>query len=421
MVEMRKSLAVDREKLLEVAAATLSLLEGRQFSRILAEEAPEEAAVATGPPRDIVANALSAALDWARLEEDLRSPEVARETPAESASNIPYLPSNQVLALLQSAYDEYAEERADELTEQPFDVTDPRWIAVAWEKLKTVFRGKRKFIAHKNEKSFRIELPAQAVVALFSDWGTGEATAQRVMQQIKAARPTHAIHLGDVYHSGTPGESQKRFLDVIAQHGPSSNGCRYLALNSNHEMYSGGYGYFDTTLRQFGQEASYFNLRNSHWQLIGLDSGYEDHGLQDPQKDWLKAQLNAGGKSILLTHHQFFSPFEKRAFDRALHKKITPLLAKVHAWFWGHEHKCIIFGEHLGIKARCIGHGAIPAPASSGEPRFPEIPIQLIDERPAPGTDGEAIHGFALLRFSGAKLDVSYIDEFGTAILTEQL
>jgi hypothetical protein len=42
-----------------------------------------------------------------------------------------------------------------------------------------------------------------------------------------------------------------------------------------------------------GQEASYFNLRNSQWQIIGLDSGYKEYGLQNPQLEWLTAQLDS--------------------------------------------------------------------------------------------------------------------------------
>jgi hypothetical protein len=321
--------------------------------------------------------------------------------------------------LLQSAYDEYQQGAGAEITEAPFDPTDPRWITVAWEKLKALFRGKRKFIKHSDATSFRQDLPENAVVALFSDWGTGEPTAQRVMQQIRNANPTHAIHLGDVYHSGTPKEVDERFLQIIENHGPSFDSCRYFSLNANHDMYSGGYGYFDSILPRFGQEASYFNLRNQHWQVIGLDSGYEDHGLQDPQGEWLSAQLNQQGlKSILLSHHQLFSPYEARSNDRTLERKVSPLLARVFAWFWGHEHKLIVFGEHDGIKARCIGHGAIPVRVPYGQPEFSDIPIHRVDERAGP--DGDAIHGFALLRFAGDKIDISYIDEFGSEFFTER-
>lgn len=224
-----------------------------------------------------------------------------------------------------------------------------------------------------------------------------------------------------MYYSGTEKEIQSHFLDLIDAEGPSPAGCTYLALNSNHEMYSGGHAYFDLTLKtRFRQEASYFNLRNAHWQLIGLDSAYEDHGLKDPQREWLTAQLGTSGPTnILLTHHQLFSPFESRAFDRKLHQKVEPLLSQVFAWFWGHEHKAIIYGEHKGIHARCIGHGAIPEQVPYGNPKFTNVPILKIDERQGP--DGDDMHGFALLRFDGERLHVSYIDELGTTWFSEDL
>jgi hypothetical protein len=418
-----QSLVTDRQRLLRLAGSTLEQIESGAFSELLLESAQLEGADAGAADRDSVANALSAALDWARMEGEVTTSAATLEAVAAVPADIPYLPSNQVLAVLQSAWDEYAEERArpeaGEL-EVPFDDADPGWVSVAWERLRAALRGKRRFISHTSADSFRYDLPSDAVVALFSDWGTGEATAKRVMQQIRAANPTHAIHLGDVYYSGTPNEINNRFLAVIDEFGPPRDSCRYFALNSNHEMYSGGYGYFDTTLQRFGQDASYFNLGNEHWRLIGLDSGHEDHGLRDPQREWLAAQLDEQGpKPILLTHHQLFSPYESRASDRKLFQKTADLLPKVYAWFWGHEHKCIIFGDHLGIKARCIGHGAIPSAVPYGQPGSAQVPILNVDERVAP--DGGGIHGFALLRFAGSRVEVSYIDEFGTEFFAETL
>jgi hypothetical protein len=143
--------------------------------------------------------------------------------------------------------------------------------------------------------------------------------------------------------------------------------------------------------------------------------------LQDPQKGWLAAQLDGSNRrNILLTHHQLFSPFEKRAQERRLAQKTLPLLSNVFAWFWGHEHKAIVFGDHLGIKARCIGHGAIPVDVPYGSPKFP-MPITAIDERAIEGAENDAIHGFALLTFAGPSLSVEYIDEFGQTWFTEQL
>lgn len=412
--------ATNREELLRITAATLAELQASGSEPLLARTAAAESVTAetVRAQRDTVVNSLTAALDFARLEGGL-----IRATPhtlAPSVRNVPYLPSNQALALMQSAIDEFTEDRPIGVA-AAFDPTDPGWISSAFEKLKALFRGKHKFTKHVSPTSFRLALPEDCVVALFSDWGTGEETARRVMRQIKLANPSLAVHLGDVYYSGTNKEIQRRFLDIIDQDGPSRERCQFFALNSNHEMYSGGDAYFDLTLPRFHQEASYFNLRNNHWQLIGLDSGYEDHGLQDPQKDWLEAQLQADGpRNILLTHHQFFSPFEDRAFDRKLHDKVEPFLRRVFAWIWGHEHKAIIFGEHKGIRARCIGHGAIPVNVPFGNRRFTDVPVEKIDERAAPGGD-EGIHGFALLQFNGPNLHASYIDEFGTTFFEEQL
>jgi hypothetical protein len=80
----------------------------------------------------------------------------------------------------------------------------------------------------------------------------------------------------------------------------------------------------------------------------------------------------------------------------------------------------IVFGDHLGIKARCIGHGAIPGTVPYGNPSFPQIPVTRIDERPAAGTN-HITHGFALLTFDGPNLSVTYIDEFGVTWFQEQL
>jgi Calcineurin-like phosphoesterase len=397
--------ATNRQFLLELAKATLEALHS--------EPSPLESVTDVHP--DAVKNSLEAALDWARMEESAATLEaVAPSTGAE-----PYIPYNQTLSLLQSAYDEYIESRG--ITELPFDPSDPGWKTIAEEKLKAASRGKHPFIPHTSPGSFRYQLPGDATVALFSDWGTGEATAQRVMQQIAAARPTHAIHLGDVYYAGTPKESREHFLDVIERLGPPKDTCRYFALAGNHDYYSGGYAYFETILPALGQEASYFNLRNGRWQIIGLDSGYEEYGLQQPQLEWLTAQLDPPARrSILLSHHQLFSPYDHRVTKGTLLNKTEALLPQIYAWFWGHEHRCLIMGDHMGIKARCIGHGSIPSSVPYGEPLFPDVPVVKVDERAAPDADGTCYHGFALLRFRADTIDVSYIDEYGELFFEER-
>jgi hypothetical protein len=114
-------------------------------------------------------------IDWARRD----SPAAVEESAATAAAPEPYIPDNQALALLQSAYDEFIESRG--IAELPFDPNDPGWITIAEEKQKAAARPKHPFISHKDAGSFRYDLPADAAVVLFADWGTGEPTAQRVM------------------------------------------------------------------------------------------------------------------------------------------------------------------------------------------------------------------------------------------------
>jgi hypothetical protein len=413
-------IATDRDQLLQVVEGTLSALQAQDPSGLIATVAATTAApvAEVEAQRDAAINALENAARTLRLHNDLVAA-TPRPTAA-PAREAPFIPEDQALSLVQSAIDEFMPEETLP-TAAPFDPTDPGWLSVALEKLKAFFRGKHEFIAHTSPASFQRQLPDQATIALFSDWATGEETGKRVMRQIRLRNPTHAIHLGDVYYSGTEKEVQDRFLRIIDAEGPPRATCTYLALNANHDMYSGGHAYFKLILAQsFRQEASYFNLRNARWQIIGLDSGYEDHGLKDPQKDWLQAQLSTSGpKNILLSHHQLFSPFESRAFDRKLHKKVQPLLGGVFAWFWGHEHKAIVYDTHLGIRARCIGHGAIPENVPYGPPKFTDVPILKMDERQGP--DGDNMHGFAVLRIDGDRLDVDYVDELGATFFSERL
>jgi hypothetical protein len=146
-------------------------------------------------------------------------------------------------------------------------------------------------------------------------------------------RPTYAIHLGDVYYAGTPKESRERFLDIIERYGPSKDNCRYFALPGNHDYYNGGYGYFETILTGLGQEASYFTLRNERWQIVGLDSGYEEYGLQKPQYEWLTAQLDSPSRrSIVLSHHQLLLLL-------AAVPKVSSLLGTLPQCLWGRAAK----------------------------------------------------------------------------------
>jgi hypothetical protein len=199
-------------------------------------------------------------------------------------------------------------------------------------------------------------------VAVLGDWGTGLYGAPVCAASI--ARDTGryglVLHLGDVYYSGTEKEVAERFLDLW----PDVPGATSRALNSNHEMYTGGHAYFNETLRQFRQTSSCFAWRNRHWLLVGLDSAYHEHDLAMNQAEWLEGLVEGAGgrKVVLFTHHQPYSLIEKQGTK--LVEKLSGLLesGRIFAWYWGHEHRCVIYDAHpaWGLRGRCIGHSGYP-------------------------------------------------------------
>lgn len=304
---------------------------------------------------------------------------------------------------------------------------DPGWVEVLIEKMKLAFKGKAKFIVHKAPTDFRFPLAGQAKIALVGDWGGGNDAAKTVARQIRDRNPDHVIHLGDVYYAGTEKEVRKRFLSLW----PSPSGAgRSFALNSNHEMYSGGYAYFNITLKQFKQPASYFSLGNEDVRLIGLDTGYVEHNLNKEQADWLAAQLKAGpAKTILLTHHQLFTAFEGAdpttdpgsGTGAALEKWVKPFLDanKIYAWFWGHEHLCIVYDLFKGTRGRCVGNGCFPYNVPPDPAPYPNVPVKWADRRQQENKEG--IHSFALLTVDGPDIHVDYVDQDGVISYKEDL
>jgi Calcineurin-like phosphoesterase len=148
-------------------------------------------------------------------------------------------------------------------------------------------------------------------------------------------------------------------------------------------MYSGGIGYYGL-LQQLGQPASYFCLRNTAWQILGLDTGYHDSDVftvntnltfLDPNEEkWHLDKINnAGGRrTILLSHHQLFSPYgdgvgqnptnqKGLVTNPNLLKSFSGVLGNIALWIWGHEHSCNLFQPYIGLsKGRCVGASAVP-------------------------------------------------------------
>ena len=364
-----------------------------------------------------------------------------------------YAPRDKTIALFQSAMDEYLDRKKSKpkgakggpakkvgkgeaknifYTQKPktkgpagakgwvgeqYDNLDPGWLKVAFEKAKILLKGKHRFISHKKLSDFHypmVDNDGSVRIALMADWGGGNDHAEAVASQLKSLKPApdYVIHLGDVYYAGTKDEVNKRFFGSWP--GSLDRG-RSFALNSNHEMYSGGYAYFDITLPRLGQDASYFCLENDNWRLIGLDTGYVEHDLNVEQVKWLTALLNESDKkNILLSHHQPFSGYESSGGgEERLQNWIKNLTAKITAWFWGHEHLCVVYKSYKGIKGRCIGHGCFPYEIPPAMPPLAGPSVEWVLRASDPKHSGRGVHGFALLEINNEKLKVSYIDETG--------
>jgi len=127
-----------------------------------------------------------------------------------------------------------------------------RHAIVKWAKeyLQHIFQRRRPLPPYAAHHTGRYRLPNALRVALASDWGTGTASAYKVADEMTKSKPDVTIHLGDVYYSGTEDEYKTYFLApgcwprgslAPAKDGDASG---TYVLNANHEMYSGGQGFF---------------------------------------------------------------------------------------------------------------------------------------------------------------------------------
>jgi hypothetical protein len=205
-------------------------------------------------------------------------------------------------------------------------------------------------------------LPNTFAAAVLGDWGTGLYGAPVCATTIQNDAKDYGLllHLGDVYYSGTEKEVNDRFLNLW----PKKANAISRACNANHEMYTGGYAYFDLILKAFTQPASYFALQNDHWLLVGLDTAYHEWDLYGDQVAWLTNLMNQAGdrRVTLFTHHQPFSWAD--TVKGPMPDQLADLLnsKKIFAWYWGHEHRCVVYDQHpqWGLFGRCVGHGGYP-------------------------------------------------------------
>jgi hypothetical protein len=313
------------------------------------------------------------------------------------------------------------------------DSSDARWVLG--------FLAARGVAGLRGKRAFPSATPSHQTIAnktrlvLVGDWGSGLKRARAVANQMRTilfddegkARERHVIHLGDVYYSGFEREYRNRFLPYWPVEPYEAKEVGSWSLNGNHDMFSGGYGYFDCLLKdsRFARQggASHFCLENDHWQIFGLDSAYdliglrgEEGDLYGPQAGWLATRRAASPhkKTLLLSHHQLFSAYE--GGSPKMEARLQPILkdAPATAWFWGHEHLCAVYKRdtHPFVHcARLIGHGGVPVAPRAGH--LPAgIQYEFRDSMLA-GINRFTRFGFAVLDFDEGNITVRYINELG--------
>lgn len=373
----------------------------------------------------------------------------------------PFIPRTATNSLLQSTLTTCIESRADALLKavpdglerlahavladvqifRQFGPCDLRWIETKLAEDWAMIEGKPPF---PDAPAPPVELARNARLLFVGDWGTGLPGAVAVGQQMRKwiedgrGREQHAIHLGDVYYSGWREEYETRFLPYWPVQRDEREVLSW-ALNGNHDMYSGGHGYFGFLLHDprfrghwrgdpnHNVPSSFFSLENDDWQVLGLDSGYADHDLAGSQQQWLSEKLATGRRTILLSHHQPFSAYDPTV-GQLMANKVRAVASPgrpLDAWIWGHEHRCTIYANspkpYLKFGS-CIGHGGVPQllpdpplqdSPSPDDPQHASLTWAYTADEPADGDDWLRF-GFAVADFDGPSVAIRYFDEHGS-------
>ena len=292
-------------------------------------------------------------------------------------------------------------------------------------------------------------IPNDFSMAVIGDWGTGMYGAPFCASSIRSDPDGYnlLLHLGDIYYSGLDDEVSDRFLDLW----PFESTAISRSLNGNHEMYTGGHAYFEDLLPKLDQSSSYFAFQNDFWTLVGLDTAYtqpfggQEGNLNQQQVDWLNKIVATSGdrKLVLFSHHQPFSLLDVNQ-GPLLVKWLQPLLdgKQIYAWYWGHEHRCVLYDAHggYGLRGRCVGHGGFPqersdlsAATTSDElgsqwkkvPADANSPAGLVLDTPnlyIPGFEEQfSPHGYMRLDFQDGRLNESVKAPGGDTIYSAEL
>ncbi len=340
------------------------------------------------------------------------------------------------LALLRATIEGDAARRSVIEDRIRFSDCDPGWADVIGDYVRRFLPdGRARPIPYRRWQrldDFVVAAPAASLrIGLLSDWGTGTAEARSVAALLAEQRPDIVIHLGDIYYAGTAEECDAHFLAPLRAAMP---GVRVFTLCGNHDVYSGGKGYYGL-LDRIGQPASCFCLRSPDrsWQILAADTGLNDRDpfdlttaltrIDPREEEWHLDKLRGfPGRTILLTHHQPFSAFAQIG-PLSRHDPVNPNLmatyarlasaGRVDAWFWGHEHSLRVYAPFRGVaRGRNVGHGAIPV---ASRVTGGSAPLAGLIDPPVVASDvrldvvkGAYTHGFTMLDLGAGALEASY-------------
>jgi hypothetical protein len=304
---------------------------------------------------------------------------------------------------------------------------DPGWAEAFAVYLETFFTGKHAFIAN----PATIAIPDTLRIGIAGDWGTGDwrtssnpAPSTDVASHLAFLQPDITIHLGDVYYAGTSDQEQHQLINLWPK-----GAIGALALNSNHEMYSGANPYFQAIAgAPFGMQngCSYFALENTNWVIVALDSAYfsPEAGLYmdgslgpagGTQVMFLQSQVAKGKKVIVLTHHNGLAEDGQSA--TGLWSEVMSGFAAGAGptlWYWGHAHAAAVYTPYgpANVPSRCCGHGALPWGQATS---LANSSVEWFETRSAndPDIPQRVLNGFAVLSLNGPNVQETFYDENG--------
>jgi Calcineurin-like phosphoesterase len=277
-------------------------------------------------------------------------------------------------------------------------------------------------------------MPDDVTIAIAGDYGTGnfgagDSPSTKISKFISSLNPDYTIHLGDVYYAGTSGEEISK-LTALWPRGSKGS----FALNSNHEMYSGGDPYFNLAVggpvfNSLQSPYSFFALENANWIVVGLDSAYNADVLKlymdgslgnNAQIPFLKDLAARGKNVVVLTHHNGIPENGVAAnpplklFEEVTGAFVSKQLPKY--WYWGHVHAGVAYkpmATQNGMLCRCVGHSALPWGLSSDLQASSYVDWFETRSAKDPENSLRVLNGFVVLKLAGNSLTETFYDENG--------